>query len=42
MPLDDEARLVRMALTGDGEAFTQLYEAYFDRVYRYIFFRVAD
>jgi RNA polymerase sigma-70 factor (ECF subfamily) len=42
MPLDDEGRLVRMAQSGDGEAFTQLYEEYFDRVYRFVFFRVAD
>ncbi len=42
MPLDDEVRLVQLAQAGDGEAFSQLYEAYFDRVYRFIFFRVAD
>ena len=42
MPLDDERRLVELAQAGDGEAFSKLYEAYFDRVYRFIFFRVAD
>lgn len=42
MSLDDEKRLVDLAQTGDGEAFSRLYEAYFDRVYRYIFFRVTD
>jgi RNA polymerase sigma-70 factor, ECF subfamily len=42
MPLDDEKRLVDLAKSGDGEAFSQLYEAYFDRVYRFIFFRVTD
>ena len=42
MPLDDEKRLVELAKLGDGEAFSQLYEAYFDRVYRFIFFRVTD
>lgn len=42
MPLDDEKGLVDLAKSGDGEAFAQLYEAYFDRVYRFIFFRVTD
>lgn len=42
MPLEDERRLVEEAQAGDGEAFGQLYEAYFDRVYRFIYFRVAD
>jgi RNA polymerase sigma-70 factor, ECF subfamily len=42
MPLEDEGRLVDLAKSGDGEAFARLYEAYFDRVYRFIFFRVTD
>ncbi len=42
MALEDERRLVDLAKSGDGEAFAQLYEAYFDRVYRFIFFRVTD
>ncbi|MGE5072102.1 MAG: RNA polymerase sigma factor [Anaerolineae bacterium] len=42
MPLEDEKRLVDLAKSGDGEAFSQLYEAYFERVYRFIFFRVTD
>jgi RNA polymerase sigma-70 factor (ECF subfamily) len=42
MPLEDERRLVEAAQAGDGEAFSELYEAYFDRVYRFIYFRVAD
>ncbi len=42
MPLDDERRLVHLAQSGDGEAFSQLYEAYFAPVYRFIYFRVAD
>lgn len=41
-PLLDETCLVRQAKTGDPEAFAQLYDAYMDRVYRYIFFRVTD
>jgi RNA polymerase sigma-70 factor (ECF subfamily) len=42
IPLGDEKRLVEQAKSGDGEAFALLYEAYFDRVYRFIFFRVTD
>ncbi len=42
MALEDEQRLVDLAKSGNGEAFAQLYEAYFDRVYRFIFFRVTD
>src|SRR5512142_3067606 len=42
MPLDNERRLVESAQAGDGDAFSQLYEAYFDRVYRFVYFRVAD
>ena len=42
MPLEDEKRLVALAKSGDGEAFGRLYEAYFARVYRFIYFRVTD
>ena len=42
MTLEDERRLVDQAKSGDGEAFGQLYEAYVDRVYRFVFFRVTD
>jgi RNA polymerase sigma-70 factor, ECF subfamily len=42
LPSEDERRLVEQAKSGDGEAFSQLYEACFDRVYRFIFFRVTD
>jgi RNA polymerase sigma-70 factor, ECF subfamily len=42
MPLQEEKRLVEQAKSGDGDAFALLYEAYFDRVYRFIFFRVTD
>jgi RNA polymerase sigma-70 factor (ECF subfamily) len=41
-PLPDERRLVEQAKSGDAEAFGQLYDACFDRVYRFIFFRVSD
>ena len=41
-PLPDEARLVHQAKSGDSEAFAQLYDAYVERVYRYILFRVSE
>jgi RNA polymerase sigma-70 factor (ECF subfamily) len=40
--LPDESRLVRQAKNGDADAFVQLYDAYVDRVYRYVHFWVAD
>jgi RNA polymerase sigma-70 factor (ECF subfamily) len=40
--LPDEADLVRQAQSGDSEAFAQLYDAYIQRIYRYIYFRVSD
>lgn len=40
--LPDEARLIRQAQSGDAEAFAQVYDAYVERVYRYIYFRVSD
>jgi RNA polymerase sigma-70 factor (ECF subfamily) len=42
MSLQDEKRLVEQAKAGDGEAFSELYEACVERVYRFIFFRVTD
>jgi RNA polymerase sigma-70 factor (ECF subfamily) len=41
-PLPDEAQLVHQAKSGDSEAFAQLYDAYIERVYRYILFRVSE
>lgn len=41
-PLQDEARLIKQAKSGNSEAFAQLYDAYLERVYRYIYFRVSD
>lgn len=41
-PLPDERDLVRQAKAGDTEAFAQMYDAYVERLYRYIYFRVAD
>ena len=41
-PLPEEARLVDQAKTGDPEAFAKLYDAYVERVSRYIYFRVSE
>jgi RNA polymerase sigma-70 factor (ECF subfamily) len=41
-PLPEEAYLVQQAKTGDPEAFAQLYDAYVERVYRYIYFRISE
>jgi len=41
-PLPEEATWVRQAKSGDHEAFTQLYDGYMERVYRYVYFRVSD
>jgi RNA polymerase sigma-70 factor (ECF subfamily) len=41
-PLLDEARLVARAKAGDRQAFARLYDAYVERVSRYVFFRVSE
>ncbi len=41
-PLPEEARLVDQAKSGDTEAFAELYDAYVERVSRYIYFRVSE
>jgi len=41
-PLPEERRLVQSAKSGDSEAFAQLYNAYLERVYRYVYFHVSD
>lgn len=38
----DEKEIVARAIKGDGEAFAQLYEEYFDKVYRYIYLRLGN
>jgi len=38
----DEESLVRRAKERDQEAFAQLYEGYFDKIYRYVAFKVGD
>ena len=41
-PLPDERQLVQRAKSGHSDAFARLYDAYVDRIYRYIYFRVSD
>lgn len=40
--IPEEGLLVRRARSGDADAFAQLYDAFVERVYRYIYFRVAN
>lgn len=40
--LPEENRLIRQAKSGDTSAFVQLYDAYVERVYRYIHFLVPN
>lgn len=40
--LPDEARLITQAQAGDAQAFARLYDAYVERVARYVYFRVSD
>ena len=40
--MQDEENLVRRAKERDQEAFAQLYEEYFDKIYRYIALRIGD
>jgi len=42
LPLQDEDSLVQRAQEQDSQAFAQLYEAYFDKIYRYIAMRVRN
>jgi RNA polymerase sigma factor (sigma-70 family) len=42
-PLPEERRLVQSAESGDSEAFARLlYDAYLERMYRCIYFRISD
>jgi RNA polymerase sigma-70 factor (ECF subfamily) len=41
-PVGNELGLVRRSQRGDQAAFAQLYDAYIDRIHRYIYFRVAE
>ena len=40
--MQDEQSLVRRAQQGDQEALTQLYEANFDKIYRYVALKIGD
>ena len=40
--MQDEESLVRRAQQRDQVAFTQLYEAHFDRIYRYVVLKIGD
>lgn len=42
MPLANERQLVLQAQDGNSEAFGQLYDAYMERIYRFVYFRVED
>jgi len=37
-----EKDIVSRAIKGDGEAFAQLYEEHFDRIYRYVYLKVGN
>lgn len=40
--MHEEESLVRRAQNNDREAFAQLYEAYFEKIYRYVTLRLGD
>jgi RNA polymerase sigma-70 factor (ECF subfamily) len=40
--VQDEESLVQRAKQGDEEAFAQLYEGYFNKIYRYVALRIGD
>jgi RNA polymerase sigma-70 factor (ECF subfamily) len=42
MPLANERQLVLQAQDGNSAAFGQLYDAYMERIYRFVYFRVED
>jgi RNA polymerase sigma-70 factor (ECF subfamily) len=42
MSIIEEKDVVSRAIKGDGEAFSLLYEEYFDKVYRYIYLRLGN
>jgi len=42
LPLPNERQLVLQAQSGNSEAFGQLYDAYMERIYRFVYFRVED
>jgi RNA polymerase sigma-70 factor (ECF subfamily) len=40
--VQDEKSLVRRAQKNDAGAFTEIYEAYFDKIYRYVTLKIGD
>ena len=42
MPLPNEQQLVLQAQAGNSQAFGELYDAYMERIYRFVYFRVED
>jgi len=42
MSISDERDIVQRARKGDAIAFSQLYEEYFDKVYRYVYLRLGN
>lgn len=42
LTLPEEAHLVKQAKSGDSEAFARLYDAYVERVYRFVRLRVSE
>ncbi len=38
----DEKRLILQAKQGNEQAFAQLYELFFDKIFRFVFFRIND
>ncbi len=40
--MQEEESLVRQAKQGDQQAFARLYEEHFDRIYRYVAFKIGD
>jgi RNA polymerase sigma-70 factor (ECF subfamily) len=41
-PLQDESTLVQRAQQRDSQAFSEIYQAYFDKIYRYIAMRIRN
>jgi RNA polymerase sigma-70 factor (ECF subfamily) len=42
LPVQSEITLIQLAKQRDEAAFASLYEAYFDRIYRYVVFKIGD
>ena len=40
--MQNEEYIVRQAIDGNQAAFAQIYDTYFDTIYRYVYFRVKN